>query len=169
MTHEQARGLILAEQVEPLGDKTRRELHQHLSACPPCGEYAQQVERGLAAFRSHAVLADDELVRRTRARLLRERVPGQTPSPAWPWVPVVASLVACLSLASSFLLTRRLVLACHDTLGVAISIAAGCAAAAWLLAWALGALATVAVSDRLSVVGRGGHPRRSATESSGRA
>lgn len=167
MTHEQARGLILAGQVEPLDEGSGRRLSQHLSSCPPCGEYAEQVERGLAAFCSHAFVADDELVRSTRARL-RGRVPGQVPHAARALVPVVASLVAYFSLASSFFLTRRLVLACHDALGVTASVAAGCAAAVWLLSWALGALVTVAVSDRLGVGGRGGHSQRTAVESSGR-
>jgi anti-sigma factor RsiW len=160
MSHERARGLILAGHGEPLEAADALLLREHLEHCPACSQYEDEIERGLAAFRSEVHAADAGLARRTRA-LLRARVTSLGSRRVRPWVPIAASVVGCAALWQWLLLARDLVVWCHR-LGMSMTVAVALVGFVWLLWSALGAVATVLSYERRPDTGLGWPPSESA-------
>jgi len=64
--HERARGLLAAGRVEGISGADREWLDRHLAACAQCAEEAAAVATAIDLLRASPVLADANMVRRTR-------------------------------------------------------------------------------------------------------
>ena len=67
--HDRARQLIAADRVEGISAAEREWLDRHLEACTPCAEEAEAVAVAIDLLRASPVLADANMVRRTRLAL----------------------------------------------------------------------------------------------------
>ncbi len=117
-------------------------LEQHLATCNACREYAEQVARGVAAFSNVPVVADADLVRRTRAQL-RAAMPPLVTADAPVWTLGTASLVGCVGLVAWALLAERLGVWGAGLVGSSPPMVWLLATLVWLLPSALAAAALV--------------------------
>ncbi len=154
MTHEEARRLSLARQVEPLSAGESDALTRHLAACAECGRYDRQVERGLQGFRSLSVRIDPDLVRRTQRRVAARM--AHRSEPAW-WLLAAAGALAASALLGWGALAGRLGGWLPRWLGGEPPFAVAWALFAWLLPAAAAALSMLLVGASAGQ-GRGGDP-----------
>lgn len=69
--HERARRLIAAARLEGIPVDERAWLDRHVESCAACAEEAAAVDVAIGALRASPVLADAEMVRRTRLAVRR--------------------------------------------------------------------------------------------------
>lgn len=70
-THERARRLITAAQVEGIGGEQRDWLDRHLASCTDCVNQANELDAAIQAVRGLRVAATPELVRETMLAVRR--------------------------------------------------------------------------------------------------